>query len=216
MDKAQFKKKWENYWYYYKWHTIAGIFVLMLVIIFVKDFVTKEKYDATIMLATSYYVDDTRLDNLKDTLEDYFPDIDGNGEVNLAITPIYIEGGEGGQPTDAEYAYAMQMKMLSEVSVNSSLIVIFDDGFTNSFVEQMEMRDLSKDFPDNALISKTLWDITASDFGSKTFIPEYEKQTGTKVYASITSAEYVPEKEVSEYNQVLQGFFNIINNTPIN
>ncbi len=214
MNKTEFQKKWENFWYYYKWHTIAGVFVLLLVSVFIKDMVTKEKYDATVMLATSYYVDDAKTEQLKATLEPYFTDIDGNGEVNLFILPIYMEGGVGSESGDMQHAYAMQMKMVSEISVNPSMIFIFDEGFTDTFVNQMEARNLEADFPDNPLIQGTCWDIAASEIGGQTFIAEYEQAVGSKYYASITNGTQVKkEAEVVEYEAILQAFHNMINNT---
>lgn len=35
MEKKEFKSKWENYWYYYKYHTLAGMFVLVVLVIIV-------------------------------------------------------------------------------------------------------------------------------------------------------------------------------------
>ena len=211
-----FKKKWENYWYHYKWHTIAGIFIVLLLAVFIRDFATKEQFDGTVMVATSYFVDDDRNAVLKETLEQYFPDIDGNGKVNLAIVPIFLEGGQQGEPSDPQLAYAMQMKMVSEISTTPSLIYIFDDGFTNLFIEQGMLRNLSKDFPDNPLVSESIWDISQSEIAKKTFISEYQNHLGSKYFVSISTGEMVKEKNVEQYEMMFQGLYNMINNIKIN
>ena len=42
------KKKWDNFWYYYKYHVLAGVFVLVCIIIFglicVKIFMLANSY----------------------------------------------------------------------------------------------------------------------------------------------------------------------------
>lgn len=210
-----FKKKWENYWYHYKWHTIAGIFALVLLFIFVKDFVTKERFDGTVMVATSHFVDDVRYEKLEETLEQYFTDIDGNGEVNLSIVPIFLEGGQQGEPTDPQHAYAMQMKMVAEISTNPSMIFIFDDGFTNLFIEQGLLRDLSKDFPDNPLVDGKTWDITQSEIAQETFISEYHAQVGSRFYVSMTTGEQVKEKNAAQYEKMVEGLYNMVNNIKV-
>ncbi len=210
------KKKWENYWYHYKWHTIAAIFALVLLVTFVKDFVTKERFDGTVMVATSHFVDDDRTEKLKETLEQYFTDIDGDGKVNLSIVPIYLEGGQEGEPTDPQLAYAMQMKMVAEISTTPSLIFIFDDGFTNLFIEQGLLRDLSKDFPDNPLVEDKAWDITQSEIAQKTFIGEYLAQLGTKYYVSMTTGEQVKEKDAAQYEKMVEGLYNMVGNIKVN
>lgn len=217
MDQQEFKKKWENYWYYYKWHTIGGIFVILLIIFFVKDMVGKENFDATIMVAVSSYVDDSQTAELGETLEQYFPDIDGDGDVNLNMIPIFMEGGEGGEPSDVQYAYAMQVKMTSEISTNRMLVYLYDDGFTGIFIDEVGARELSQDFPDNPLVEGTVWDIAASEIGKQTFIAEYEKQSGRKFYASIAGGgQITKEKDVATYASVLEGFSNMVNNIRIN
>lgn len=216
MDKAVFKKKWENYWYYYKWHTIAGVFVLLLAVVFIHDIATKEQYDTTVMFAHSEYVEDAEIAQLKSTLEQYIPDVDGNGEVNLLMTPIFMQGGEGGEPSDPEYAYAMQMKMVSELSVNPTLIVIFDDGFLRTFSEEGFLQDLSEPFAGDPLVERTMWRIASSEFGKSTFLEQYEKVFGRTVYAAVTNDSRTQnDKERAVHEQVAQGFYNMINGDKI-
>ncbi len=216
MDKQAFKKKWENYWYYYKWHTYAGIFIAILLFFFIKDMVTKEKFDATIMVVSSSYVDDSELSALADKAELYFPDIDQNGEVNIQISPIFIEGGEDGEPSDIQVAYAMQVKLLAEISSNRMLICIFDDGFSNLFLNQAELRELSKDFPDEPAVTGSVWQIADSQFAEDTFLPNYEKRSQRRFSASMLDASNLSKQEdIETYQKVLEGLGNMIKSKPV-
>ena len=49
------KKLFENYWYYYKIHTIAGIFILILLIYSIVECANKVDPDATVSYIGSLY-----------------------------------------------------------------------------------------------------------------------------------------------------------------
>lgn len=213
MTQQEFKRKWDNYWYYYKWHTVAGIFVLFLVIIFAKDMILKEKYDATILLCTSYIIDSAQTDELKLQAEKYFPDVDNNGEVNISISPIYITRDKNGEPTDAETAYAMQMKMVAELSSDQAMIYIFDQSYYDTFTQQAPLRELSADFPGNTEIEDSVWKLGKSDFIRQNFLKDYESLTGQQIYASIGNGVDIKKAEQKErYNKIYEGFSNMVNN----
>ncbi|MBE6619211.1 MAG: hypothetical protein E7626_05465 [Ruminococcaceae bacterium] len=49
--------KWiENFWYHYKWHTIIGLFFVILAIVLVVQLVQREKYDIKIAYAGDFTV----------------------------------------------------------------------------------------------------------------------------------------------------------------
>ena len=48
------KKKWDNFWYYYKYHVLAGAFVLVCIIIFAKDMMSKIDYDYCVSVIGNY------------------------------------------------------------------------------------------------------------------------------------------------------------------
>ena len=51
-EKKEFQNWWENYWYYYKWHTIAGIFVLVVLIITITECAKTVKPDLGVSIVT--------------------------------------------------------------------------------------------------------------------------------------------------------------------
>ena len=61
---AEKKKKWDNFWYYYKYHVLAGAFILFCIIIFVKDMRGKVSYYYTVAFLGEYGIaqeDSTKL-----------------------------------------------------------------------------------------------------------------------------------------------------------
>ena len=105
-----FKQKLENFWYHYKWHTIITLFVLIVGIVLVVQLASKPKYDIYIMYAGEHYFDtadssDTSpyreaISAIKRVSEDF----DGNGEVSVSFSHLYIplkgEGATGDAATD--------------------------------------------------------------------------------------------------------------------
>lgn len=73
MEKKDFKSKWDNYWYYYKYHTLAGIFVLAVIVLIV---ISCTNRDVQVELTL---VDTTALVNDIDMQEEIFADF---GEKN--------------------------------------------------------------------------------------------------------------------------------------
>ena len=68
MENKDFKSKWDNYWYYYKYHTLAGIFVLVVIVIIVIACVNKGG-DVELTL-----VDTTALVTERDMKEEIYED----------------------------------------------------------------------------------------------------------------------------------------------
>ena len=50
----------KNYWYYYKWYVIAGVFVIIVLAILLTQSLTVEKYDLTVLWTSNTYIDDSR------------------------------------------------------------------------------------------------------------------------------------------------------------
>lgn len=191
--------------------------MLFLVVIFIRDMVTKEKYDATIMLATSYFVTEEQTAVLEQQAEQYFTDIDGDGKVNLTVVPIFIQKNADGQPTDAQYAYSMQVKLMAEVTADRSMVYMFDDAFTDMFTNQAVPRNLTSDFPGNAQMEGSVWKIDESEFAKQNFLKDYTTTTGAEIFATMGDPSGIEKPdELERYNKVFEGFSNMVNNKIIN
>lgn len=94
--KQSFGKWLDNFWYHYKWHTIAVIFVLVVAIVCTVQLVNREEYDAVIAYAGSKKISITSKDGdvaeivtLQTSLKDIVPDSDKNGEVSVSLSTLY-------------------------------------------------------------------------------------------------------------------------------
>ena len=71
-------KRWEHYWNYYKVHTIVGAFVLILLIMLIKDVFFQEKPDLVVTVASTRYFTTESNEELSKVLSGYARDYNGN------------------------------------------------------------------------------------------------------------------------------------------
>ena len=94
--KSPLTDKLENFWYYYKWHTIVAIFLIFAISICTLQMCTKGTVDAYVMYAGGSEVSRTpsggdipEYNKLLAALEDYVPDYDGDGEVVISLSTLF-------------------------------------------------------------------------------------------------------------------------------
>ncbi|HCA28268.1 MAG TPA: hypothetical protein DEP23_01110 [Ruminococcaceae bacterium] len=125
--------KIENYWYHYKWHTIAITATIVVLVILIGQLVTRDNPDYTIVLATQNYIIDTAKDKLETALEAYGRDIDGDGKVEVRIDSIALTN-------DAQLGGANQQKLVVHIASADIMFFIFQkEAFENN------IRPLEKD-----------------------------------------------------------------------
>ncbi len=116
------KEWWPYFWLYYKWHTVAFLFVAVLVVMGISDCMKREDYDLRIATLSKVYFGSTALDKIENALEAEINDIDGNEEKNIDIMSlVFID--------DKEYAdqnYAAYIKHDSEFSDPIMQAFIYD------------------------------------------------------------------------------------------
>ena len=120
MEKVKFKKKLENYWYYYKVHTIIGIILLIIVAAIVHDVLSVVTPDVTIVIDTQFpsvYQGDQ--DAMQKYLSKYTEDVNHDGKK-------YVECNFGSVDNDQNMQLA-QVILGGNLGSNRNIIYIFDD-----------------------------------------------------------------------------------------
>lgn len=120
MTKDELQKKWDNYWYYYKWHTIAGIFVLIVLVVSISQCAKRPNYDTTIALVTTNAVMDTDQEALANCLSQYMPDVNGDGKHLVGLDNMYIGNGQNMQ--------VEVMNLQAKIAAGDELVFLCDDG----------------------------------------------------------------------------------------
>ena len=138
--KEDRKKKWDNFWYYYKYHVLIGAFALFCIITFAKDMLGKVSYDYDIGFLGDYSL----LEEDRIKMEEWFTkngtDLNKDGEVHVQIGDYFIPS-EGQNGYDPQMVMAGQTKFTADVQSAISMIYFVSK---KSYEEFKEM-DL---FPD--------------------------------------------------------------------
>lgn len=157
--KTEKQKKWENYWYYYKWHTIIGIIAALVIAYTVYDKVTYVKPDFEIDAVTDCGFTYNSADMVENSLASSgtLDDINGDGKVKASVS-YYTAGysDEASKQADPSMMQIVQLRM----AVGESPIILTDAAVVKVFDDQgvfMDITDLTDRLgiaQENRLISK--------------------------------------------------------------
>lgn len=123
IEPKTFKEKMQNFWFHYKWHTVATIFTAIVITILCVQCAGREKYDYDVVFFTYQACLDAQTDEIKEYLEQYSTDIDGNGEVNVNVINCSFS-----ETADSQYKNSTLTKVQTQIIGNKeALIYILDD-----------------------------------------------------------------------------------------
>lgn len=118
------KEKWQNYWYHFKWHTIAVVFLAVVITVLTVQCANREKYDFQVVYFSYQSVLDSQLDKVEEYIEKHAADIDGNGEVNVSVVNCSFSE----ESKDINYRNTVFSKIQAMLVVDdTSIMYIVDD-----------------------------------------------------------------------------------------
>lgn len=120
----RFTKAWWDYiWYYYKWYFIAAAFALILIITTCVQCARNIDYDMTITYIGGVYFPEEITASLEQGIAEQIDDATGNGQKDVYFQALTQQSMD--QTTDAQYAYAMQVKATMEYQAGESFIFLY-------------------------------------------------------------------------------------------
>ena len=144
--------KWENFWYYHKWHVLIAVIAVIVVAASVYSSLQTVKPDYTVGLisATAYPSDMT--DELGKEMAKYGADLNHDGKVVVQVNMYQIANqaaasaadssglseGTAAQQVDPQIAAAYQVKLAGDISAGNSMIFLTDE---ESFLHQEKTGD---------------------------------------------------------------------------
>jgi hypothetical protein len=131
-DLKPFSKEWfENYWMYYKWHTIGVLFVLVIAVTSIIDVVNKVHPDINLSVVTEYGVPDEQKQFLKTSIESIISDINNDGKKVAEIQVLNASLN----PKD-EMQMAANQKLFLEFAAGEGFIFIMDKALYENYAKQ--------------------------------------------------------------------------------
>ncbi len=116
------KDKLKNFWFYYKWHTVIGLFLAVMLAFGLAQCCTKEQPDYTVMTVFDKYMPTDITLELEEYLEQFGEDVNGDGEV---IVHIY----DASASTDQDIQNANSTRLMAELQRGEIMLFIVDDTY---------------------------------------------------------------------------------------
>jgi hypothetical protein len=120
-QRSEQAKKAENFWYHYKWHSIAAAVLVFLGVFFVRDIFFRPRPDATVVMVTEFPFDSESINRLEAALTELAP-LNAKGKKLIAVDFInFIPGNDA--PLD-EMAMASSMKLMAVLAAGTEHIFL--------------------------------------------------------------------------------------------
>lgn len=117
------KEKLANFWFQYKWHTIAVIASVILLTVLVAQCATRPVYDLEVVYFTYSPILDDQSAQVAEYFETFTKDLDGNGEVNVQV----INCSMSDSSNDLQYRNTMLTKMQSLIVADEKALLFITD-----------------------------------------------------------------------------------------
>ena len=124
------KEWWEYFWDYYKWHTIAAIVVLVVIISTVTECATRVHYDLQLDYISDQAMSTEAQEALAALMEENIDDVTQNGKTEAYV--LYLDMGERNDP---QYVQAMQTKYAIEMGNTESFVFLISKDYADLLTE---------------------------------------------------------------------------------
>lgn len=169
--KMTFSEWLDNYWYHYKIHTFLGALFLILLGIFIYDFVFAEKYDMTLSLAVKTYTFDEQRIEIEEYLKQFIDDYNGDGKKTIYVDMLNFPTDDPNH--DAQMMVAMQTKFAGDLAVGERSLFFLDPEVAKSYEMEDVLLDLSERYPDCPYVDGIYLDVSPL-FADMEFMPYLE------------------------------------------
>ena len=117
-------KKLENFWFYHKWHLLAGILILSMLVVAVHSCIKKESIDMYVLYMANGAYSTQAAEEFALKLEQYIDDIDGDGEKRVQVISVTFSDAVARTDQSQE---ATLSKMVGQISSGPALFYVFDE-----------------------------------------------------------------------------------------
>lgn len=178
--EMSFKEKLQHFWYYYKPHTLALIFALVVIVWSAVQCANRVDYDLDISFYSESYTSDESLAAFDIFLETLCDDINGNGVIDAQA---YLLTGNITEEYLDQNAQAVLTRLQNEIALGECPAYIVDEAYKN-YIE-MFTKDMG--------IIENITEITDAPVIREIFNPG----EGVKLYF-VSMVEYDTHKDNAE------------------
>lgn len=128
------KSKWDNFWFYHKWHVILGVAAVLLAGFFIHDMLSVVHPDYEIGMITRKGWSESAITALENDFQAHGEDLNGDGKVVVQVNSYVIAADS--DTADPNVQMASVTKLTADLSRGTSVIFLTDDPSFQS--EQMQ------------------------------------------------------------------------------
>ncbi len=195
LEPKTFSEKVKNYWYHFKWHTIATIFMALIITVLTVQCVNREKYDFKVVYFGYNAVLDVNLKSAEKYLENFATDIDGDGNVNVMIINCSFE-----ENSNVNYRNTVLTKVQSMIAAGDDAIMYIVDSKAEKYLNDIFGENFFDKEP--KALSENFYEKTKdAQFGS---LPEGLKIANRKVSGTMLEKDKNAQSVLNECKEVLK------------
>jgi len=127
------KEKWKNFWYYYKYHTIAVIIAALVIAYSLAECANQTKYDLNVSCYTATYINNSNIDLFTREIEKNIDDINENEEIDADVVVNMTDLANPSEQTQAVF-----MKFFAELAGGEAFGYILDETFYQMLAKDNE------------------------------------------------------------------------------
>ncbi len=134
-------KKIDNFWYYYKVHVVATIFIIIVIAITLKDCANNVTPDVSLAYVGNKYISEETSKKLSESLSssDIISDINNDGKYVVSFTPLNISND-----IRSEQDMAMQQKVMIMIAAGEIQVFFVNKQYLEVFSKQGALMPLDK------------------------------------------------------------------------
>lgn len=125
------KEKLNNFWFQYKWHTIAVVALVVVLSVLISQCATRTKYDIEVVFFTYTPVMDIQIDEVADYIAKHARDVNGDGEINIQVVNCSFNNSG----TDNQYRYTMLTKLQALIAGDQNALLYITDDKSYKYLE---------------------------------------------------------------------------------
>ena len=223
LIRGRLRERLDNYWYHYKWHTVAAIFVIIVVLVCTLQMCSKTEYDIQILYAGDKAIDRTskggdipEYTKITTALSGRAEDYNGDGEVNLSFVDKYVL--TDGQMSEIEATLGegeeLPYSLLAQNAEDLGEMLVYGDFFlcflSPEIYEQFKsksdvdifynLRDVGAGLGDDAFYSDTAIKLSSLDFYSVSGISSLPEDTLVCLRGTVSVLDTKNAKEQFAYS----------------
>ena len=193
-EQKTIKGRIENFFYYYKWHTVFVLLAIFLIVTTVIQVRSRIDYDTTITFFGSFGQDEAAMKQFQNNMEQELSDANGDGEVHVLPYFLFISGDTMSVQQDSTAAVRLQGMILTR----ETTVMILDQGTMAALAEGGALEDLTPFYEEYGMeLTDSAYGIPISE-GNSVF--SMFSMTGRQYYITrLAKAEDMDSRQTADY-----------------